>query len=94
MTDKKKDRDKLAAILSAEEDSIYKNTREQLLAAKGDSFLIKKILGDKFKGAEVKDLEQLVNADDKVKKIIADTDKKEITDAIKTDTAEDKVLGE
>ena len=84
------DPDKLAAILAAEEDSIYKNTREQLINAKGDSFLIKKILGDKFKGSEVQDLEQLVNADDKVKKIIADTDKKEITDA----TTEDKTLGE
>ena len=84
------DPDKLAAILAAEEDSIYKNTREQLINAKGDSFLIKKILGDSYKKSEVKDLEQLVNADDKVKKIIADTDKKEITDA----TTEDKTLGE
>jgi hypothetical protein len=84
------DPDKLAAILAAEEDSIYKNTREQLLNAKGDSFLIKKILGDSYKKSETQDLEKLVAADDKVKKVIADTDKKEITEA----TTEDKILGE
>lgn len=58
-----KDPDKLAALQSKEENLIFDKYADQLQAAKGDSFLIKKVLGRDTKTTSSEDLETIVKAE-------------------------------
>ena len=58
-----KDPDKLSALQTKEEDVILSKYADQLKAAKGDSFLIKKVLGRDTDTISTQDLETVVKAE-------------------------------